>query len=75
MEQKKSIGFGFRGWMLILYQLIAFLTFGVFTNYPMNILAQTGFYPDATTMSTYYLVGSIVAIVVQFILSNNVGKI
>ena len=75
MTQKKSINFGFRGWMLIFYSLIANLTYVVFNNYPMNILSQTGFYPDATSMSTYYLLGSILAIIVQLILSNRIGKI
>ena len=31
MEQKKVRGFGFRGWMLILYQAIAYITFQCFT--------------------------------------------
>jgi len=75
MEQKKSVNFGFRGWMLILYELIAFLVMICFTNYPLNILAQTGFYPDAGTMSTVMMIGSLLAIVVQFILSSRVGKI
>ena len=75
MEKKKTINFGFRGWMLILYQAIAFMTYCAFTNYPMNILSQSGFYPQSSQMSTYYLIGSIACIVVQFILSKIVGKI
>ena len=38
--QKKSMGFGFYGWMLIIFQAGAFFTQVVFTNYPMNILAD-----------------------------------
>ena len=40
MEKKSNINFGFRGWMLIIYQFLAFFTFIVFTNFPMNILAS-----------------------------------
>ena len=40
MNQKKTVNFGFRGWMLIIYQAIAFVTYQVFTNYPLNILAD-----------------------------------
>lgn len=75
MEQKKVRGFGFRGTMLVLYQAIAILTFTVFTNYPMNILSNTGFYPDASTMSLYYTIGALVGIVVQFLLAKVAGKI
>ncbi len=75
MEQKKVRGFGFRGWILILYQAIAIFTFTVFTNYPMNILSNTGFYPNASTMSLYYTLGALAGIVVQFILARSAGKI
>ena len=73
MNQKKSINFGFRGWMLILYQAIAFFTFTVFTNFPMNILASM--YGGAQTLSTIYTVATIVGIVFQLIFTRFVGKI
>ena len=40
MEQthKKTIGYGFRGWLLILFQAIAFVMYQASTNYPLNIL-------------------------------------
>ena len=73
MEKKKNLGFGFRGWMLILYQAIAFFTFTVFTNFPMNILADM--YGGAKTISTIYTVATIVGIVFQLIFTRFIGKI
>lgn len=73
MEQKKSINLGFRGWMLVIYQAIAFFTFTAFTNWPMNILADM--YGGSQTVSTIYTVATLVCIVVQLILSRFIGKI
>ena len=73
MEKKKNLGFGFRGWMLILYQAIAFFTFTVFTKFPMNILADM--YGGAKTISTIYTVATIVGIVVQLVFTRFIGKI
>ncbi|MCF0228733.1 MAG: hypothetical protein HUJ76_03430 [Parasporobacterium sp.] len=76
METKKSVGFGFRGWMLVIFQFIAFVTFTVFTNYPLNILAPNNVgYPDNNTVSIVYTAGCIAAIVVQLIVSSNIGKV
>jgi len=90
MQQKKSINFGFRGWMLIIFQAIAFLAFTAFTNYPMNLLAGQGFYggwdmaqsnPDAgqivgtALVSNVYTVAAIIVIVIQLILSRFMSKI
>lgn len=73
MQQKKSINLGFRGWMLVLYQAIAFVTYQVFTNYPLNILSEM--YGDAETVSAVYTVGAIVGIIVQLFLANQIGKV
>ena len=70
--QKKSIGFGFRGWMLILYQAIAYITFQVFTQYPLNILAD--FYGGATLVSSIYSTCAIIGIVVQIIMVGLISK-
>ena len=87
MQQKKSIGFGLRGWLLIIFQAIAFLAFTAFTNYPMNLLASSGFYggwtgnPEAgeitgtALVSTIYTIAAVVAVVVQLIISRFMGKI
>jgi MFS family permease len=73
MQQKKSINFGFRGWMLILYQAIAFLTFLAFTNYPLNLLADM--YGGAEKISTLYTVATIACIVIQLILARFIGRV
>lgn len=73
MKQKKSINIGFRGWMLLIYQALAFLAFIVFTNYPMNILADM--YGGAQRLSSLYTTCTLIGIVVQLLLSSFIGKI
>lgn len=70
--QKKSIALGFRGWMLLIYQAVAFFTFTVFTNFPMNILADL--YGGAQKISTLYTIATLLGIVVQLVLTRFVGK-
>lgn len=71
--KKQSINFGFRGWMLIIYQFLAFFSFIVFTSFPMNILAN--FYGGAQKISTIYTVATLLGIVLQLILIRYIGKI
>lgn len=73
MEKKKNIGLGFYGYMLLIFQAAAFFTQVVFTNYPMNILAD--FYGGATLLPQIFTAGTLVAIVVQLIMSRFIGKI
>ena len=42
MQQKTKLGinFGFRGWMLMIFEITAFLVFQAFGNFPMNMLAD-----------------------------------
>lgn len=72
MEQKKVRGFGFRGWMLILYQAIAYITFQVFTQYPLNILADL--YGGAQKVSGIYSACAVAGIFVQIILAGIVSR-
>ena len=53
MEKKKSTGLGFYGYMLLIFQAAAFFTQIVFTNYPMNILADL--YGGATLLPKIFL--------------------
>lgn len=71
-KQKKSINFGFRGWMLIIYQFLAFLAYTAFTNWPMNILADL--YGGSQIVSTIYTVAMVCGIIIQLILSSFIGK-
>ena len=73
MNQKKAIGFGFRGWMLILFQAIAYITYQVFTQYPLNILAN--FYGGATVVSKYYSICAVVGIFIQLLLVGPISKL
>ena len=74
MQQKTKLGlnFGLRGWMLMVFEVTAFVLFTVFTNFPMNMLAD--FYGGAQKLSTLYTVATLVGIVIQLILSGFVGK-
>lgn len=73
MGALKNINFGVKGWILLIYQFLAFVAFTVFTNYPMNMLADL--YGGAQTLSKIYTAGAIAAIVFQLILSQFIGKI
>lgn len=74
MQQKTKLGinFGFRGWMLLIFEITAFLLFQAFGNFPMNMLGD--FYGGAAKISPIYTAGSLVGIVVQLILAGYVGK-
>lgn len=73
MEQKKSIGFGLRGWLLIIVLFTGFMMFQVFTNFPLNILSD--FYGGAQKIAMIYTAGTLIGIVLQIILSIFIGKI
>lgn len=77
MNQKQSIGLGTRGWLLLIYQFLAFIVFMVFTNYPMNILATSlsDVYGDAQTISMIYTVSMLVGMAIQLVLSQFIGKV
>lgn len=72
MEQNKVRGFGFRGWMLIIYQAIAYITFQSFTQYPLNILAP--FYGGSQKVANIYSICAVVGILVQIVLAGVVAK-
>ena len=72
MKEKKSIGYGFRGWLLILWVATAFLAYVVVGNYPLNILSDL--YGGQQTLSTIYTTASIVGIVIQLIGGSRIGK-
>lgn len=74
--QSKVKGFGFRGWMLMIYQFMAYLAMVCFTNWPMNAL---GSYYDpvqgAQGVSMIYTIAAIIGVVIQIIASPFIGKI
>ena len=72
MEQKR-IGYGLRGWLLIIWIATAFLAYMVIGNYPLNILSDL--YGGQQTLSTIYTVASIVGIAIQLIAGSRIGKV
>lgn len=72
MQQKKSINFGFRGWMLLIYQFIAYIAMTAYTNYPLNILADM--YGGAQKISMIFTGCTIIGVIMQLILSSYIGK-
>lgn len=73
MQQKKSINLGFRGWMLVVYQAIAFFAMAIFKNWPLNILANM--YGGSQTISTLCTVSMLVGIAVQLYFSRYIGRV
>jgi len=72
MEGKRSINLGFRGWMLVIYQFIAFMMYTAINNYPLNILADL--YGGATLISRIYTICTILGIIIQLIISSWIGR-
>ena len=73
MEQKQGVGFGSRGWLLIIVLFLGFMSFQVFTNFPLNILAD--FYGGAQRVAMLLTIGTLIGIVLQIVLSSFIGKI
>ena len=73
MEQKKRIGYGVRGWLLIIWIATAFLAYMVIGNYPLNILSDL--YGGQQVLSTIYTVASIVGIAIQLVAGSRIGKV
>ena len=66
--------FGFRGWILVIYQAIGYAVYTALTNYPSNVMSQ--YYGGATTSTLMSLVGTPLGFVINYlILAPNVGKV
>lgn len=73
MNTLKSLNFGVKGWILLAYQFVGFVAYTVFTNFPMNMLADM--FGGAQKLSSLYTTGAVVAIIIQLILSAFIGRI
>ncbi len=72
--QKKSIGFGSRGTILILYQMLAYAGYTAFTNFPQNAMSQ--YYGGTTTTTLMNLIGSLAGyLITYFIIAPRIGRI
>lgn len=73
MNTLKSMNFGVKGWILLAYQFVGFVAYTVFTNFPMNMLADL--FGGAQKLSSLYTTGAVIAIIIQLILSAFIGRI
>jgi len=74
MQQKKSIGFGTRGTLLMIYQFLAYIGATAFTNYPQNVMYQ--FYGGTKTMTLCNLFGTVFGYLVTYVIvAPRIGKI
>ncbi len=72
MEKKKSIGYGGRGWLLIIWIATAFLAYMVIGNYPLNMLADL--YGGQQKLSMVYTGASVIGVLIQIFASGALGK-
>ena len=74
MNQNQRIGFGARGWMLMIYQILAYAGYTAFTNFPQNIL--NSFYGGTTRLTLLNMIGGIFGyLITYFIVAPRIGKI
>ncbi|MCR5667401.1 MAG: MFS transporter [Eubacterium sp.] len=73
MENKSKLGFGARGWILIVVLFTGFMSFQVFSNFPLNILGD--FYGGSQKVAMFYTVATLISIVLQIVLSTFIAKI
>ena len=72
--EKKSIGFGARGTMLLIYQFLAYCAYCAFTNFPQNLLSD--FFGGTNVTTLMNLIGSMLGYVITyFVVAPNIGKI
>ena len=73
MEKQERLGFGGRGSILMIYQILAYAGYTAFTNFPQNILSS--FYGGTTRLTFMNLIGSLLGYVITyFIISPRIGK-
>ena len=73
MEKQQRLGFGGRGSILMIYQMLAYAGYTAFTNFPQNVLSD--FYGGTTRLTLMNLIGSLLGYVITyFIISPRLGK-
>jgi len=72
--QRKSIGFGPRGTLLMIYQVLAYVGYTAFTSFPQNVMSE--FYGGTTTTTLMNLIGGIVGYLITYlIIAPRIGRI
>ncbi|MBR2561134.1 MAG: MFS transporter [Eubacterium sp.] len=74
--EKKSIGFGSRGLLLVIYQFLAFSMYCSINNIGQNIHANVNqmFGWNYTSVSTIYTIVSLIAVVIQFAIGKKIAN-
>lgn len=73
MNTLKSLNFGIFGWILLIYQFIAYVAQTTFAGWPLNFLADM--YGGTAVISGLYTAGVFVVLIIQLLMSRVVGKI
>lgn len=74
---KKRMGFGFRGWILIVYQFLAFCMYTGMNSFGQNVqanvnAARLGW--NATLVPTTYTIVCVIVVIIQFIIGKKVAN-
>ncbi|MBQ6369708.1 MAG: MFS transporter [Parasporobacterium sp.] len=75
--QKKSIGFGFRGWIVLIYQFLAFVMYVSLNNFGQNVMANVNANVrgwNATLVPTVYTIVCVVSVIIQFIFGKRIAN-
>ncbi len=70
---KKSYNLGSRGWILVIYQAVAFFAQTMFKNYPLNYLS--GYFGGSQRISLLCTVAMLVGVVVQLLCAKRIGRV
>ena len=74
MNENQRLGFGTRGWLLMIYQILAYAGYTAFTNFPQNIL--NSFYGGTTRLTLLNMIGGIFGyLITYFVIAPRIGKI
>ncbi len=74
MSQSMPKSFGWRGWMLMIYQMCAYVGYVAFTSYPVNVLSDIVGGTTVTTLIT--MIGSLLSFfITYFIVAPRIGRI
>ena len=74
---RKNIGFGFRGWMVLIYQFLAFICYVTLNNFGQNVMANVnagtlGWNP--ALVPTVYTIATIISVILQFIFGKKIAN-
>lgn len=72
--QHKNIGFGTKGTLLLVYQMLAYTGYCAFTNFPQNVMSEH--YGGTTTATLMNLIGSLIGYLITYcVVAPRIGRI